>query len=351
MRTARQEPRPPAGSGPREGEAPAEPPSGNGIAKEDETPSIGRGIRGMKTQRTATGNRPPNILLLIPHDLGVFLGCYGQRSVCSPRIDRLAREGVRFSHCFTTSPECTPSRGSLMTGLQPHQSGLMGLSNFGWSLQTLHLAERLRTHGYRTHQFGFQHETHGNVADLGYDRVHAVPGCNAKDVCAELSAFLRSGEAAGNPPWFAYVGFRDVHRPWCALAESRFEPCLLQLPSWLPDIPVLRKDLARFLQDIEAMDRAVGSALDTLHELGNAPGILLTPLRCRGTRLRLRRWLRRDAVGDTRVPMNCPKTALSRHRSASPCTGATRPHWIRVSRESSSTTNSDSVLLSRKSTS
>jgi N-sulfoglucosamine sulfohydrolase len=211
-----------------------------------------------------------NMLVIIPHDLGVFLGCYGNRSVCSPRIDGLASEGVRFSHCFTTAPECTPSRGSLMTGLYPHQNGLMGLANFGWSLRTPHLAERLRSRGYRTHQFGFQHETHEPVSALGYDQAHRGPNCRAENVCAELNTFLHSAEAAAETPWFAYAGFTDVHRPWRALSASRFDPARLDVPPWLPDAPVVRKDLARFYQDIEQMDAAVGTVLDTLRDTGIA---------------------------------------------------------------------------------
>jgi N-sulfoglucosamine sulfohydrolase len=210
----------------------------------------------------------PNILVLIPHDLGLFLRCYGNRSVCSPRIDRLASEGVRFSRCFTTSPECTPSRGSLMTGLYPHQNGLMGLANFGWSLRTPHLAEHLRSQGYRTHQFGFQHETHDSVRSLGYDQVHPGPNYRSENVCSELNAFLRSAAATAEAPWFAYAGFTDVHRPWSALSESRFDPARLDVPPWLPDVSVIRKDLARFFQDIEHMDAVVGTVLDTLHDTG-----------------------------------------------------------------------------------
>lgn len=212
--------------------------------------------------------KQPNILLFIPHDLGTFLHCYGNRSVSSPNLDALAEKGVRFTNCYTTSPECTPSRGSLMTGLFPHQNGLMGLSNFGWRLKVPHLAERLNGIGYRTHLFGLQHEIHGTSRDLGYQEIHAQENRRVGAVCAEVESFLKDTAAQEVRPWFASCGFFDVHRRWRPLQESRFDPADVGVPGYLPDDPTIRADIARFHQDIEVMDDAVGSVLRTLEETG-----------------------------------------------------------------------------------
>jgi arylsulfatase A-like enzyme len=214
----------------------------------------------------SASDRRPNILVFIPHDLGTFLGCCGHDTVRSPHIDRLAARGVSFRNCFTTSPECTPSRGGLLTGLYPHQNGLMGLSNFGWSLRVPHLAARLRACGYATHQFGFQHETHTSVEVLGYDRGHRGGSTEADVVCADLRSFIRSAAPRDGAPWFACAGFRHVHRAWPR--ATRFCPDDVAVPPWLPDHPEVRKDLARFHQDIEDMDAAVGSVLTVLEETG-----------------------------------------------------------------------------------
>jgi arylsulfatase A-like enzyme len=59
----------------------------------------------------------PNIILILADDLGPFdLGCYGQRQILTPRIDRMASEGTRFTQCYGGSPVCAPSRNVLMTG-------------------------------------------------------------------------------------------------------------------------------------------------------------------------------------------------------------------------------------------
>ena len=208
----------------------------------------------------------PNILFLIPHDLGTFINCYGYESVRSPNLNALAQRGVSFTHCFTTTAECTPSRGAMMTGLMPHQNGLMGLSNFGWSLTVPHLARRLRDAGYATHHFGFQHETHEPVETLGYVHAHHDGGSKADVVCGHICDFLDSEAARTECPWFVYAGFSNVHRPWPR--ATRFKPEDIQVPSWLPDTPVVRSDLARFHQDIEDMDAAVGEVLSTLRKTG-----------------------------------------------------------------------------------
>jgi N-sulfoglucosamine sulfohydrolase len=210
----------------------------------------------------------PNILLIIPHDLGTFLRCYGNSSVSSPHLDALAQRGVRFTNFFTTCPECTSSRGSLMTGLYPHQNGLMGLAGFGWELRVPHLAGRLRDAGYRTHLFGFQHETQGSPEGLGYQEVHSQDNRRVGPVCASVEAFLRDEAEQARGPWFASCGFFDVHRRWRPLVESRFDPRKVEVPAFLPDLPIVRADLARFHQDIEVMDEAVGSVLAALERTG-----------------------------------------------------------------------------------
>jgi arylsulfatase A-like enzyme len=213
-------------------------------------------------------NEKPNILIMLPHDLGDFLGCYGHPSVQTPHLDAMAARGAQLRNCFATSPECTPSRGSLLTGLYPHQNGLMGLSNFGWSLKVPHLAGRMRDEGYVTHLFGIQHETHDPVESLGYQHVHKAESVKSPHVCKSLCSFLQESSDDTAPPWFAHAGFFDPHRTWCALSDSRFSPDEIEVPPWLPDRPVVRKDLARYHEEIAVMDEAVGTVLDTLKETG-----------------------------------------------------------------------------------
>src|SRR6186997_1709834 len=61
--------------------------------------------------------RPPNIVLIMADDLGYGeLGCYGQKKIRTPRLDQMAKEGLRFTQFYSGSPVCAPSRCVLMTG-------------------------------------------------------------------------------------------------------------------------------------------------------------------------------------------------------------------------------------------
>lgn len=75
----------------------------------------------------AAAVKRPNIVLYLSDDHGVdFVGCYGNRSVRTPNIDALAREGMKFNLMFAASPTCSPSRASMFTGLWPQRNGTMG---------------------------------------------------------------------------------------------------------------------------------------------------------------------------------------------------------------------------------
>jgi len=203
----------------------------------------------MPTQR-------PNILLIIPHDLGDTLGCYGHKTVVSPNLDRMAAEGVQFTNAFTPCPECTSSRSGLYSGYYPHQNGLMGLANFGWLLNkhTPHLAQRLQNAGYATHLFGVQHEHHGAMSEMGYQ--HVTGGRNVEPIIDDLISFLQSDDASSETPWFASCGFFDVHRHW--EEPTTFDPENIGVPDYLPDRPAVRANLAMFYQNIKTMDENIG---------------------------------------------------------------------------------------------
>jgi N-sulfoglucosamine sulfohydrolase len=75
----------------------------------------------------------PNVVLFISHDTGASVSCEGG-PIDTPNLNRVAENGVCFTNHFSTAPQCTPSRGCLITGKYPHCNGLMGLTNYGWNL-------------------------------------------------------------------------------------------------------------------------------------------------------------------------------------------------------------------------
>ena len=226
----------------------------------------------------------PNVVMIHPHNLGQHLGCYGW-DVETPNVDAIAEAGVRFENNFCTASHCSPARGSLWTGNYPHRNGLVGLAHLGWEL---HDDERtlvmdLNDAGYDTRLFGLQHissdpsragfrHVDGSTHEFSVDEP-------AAEVADSVESFLR-GVDADDRPFFASVGFSEVHR------EPLVERCLdcgwtFDLPGYdsddpedvtplpyLPDRPGIREDLSHFNGMVRAVDEAVGRIDDALSAAG-----------------------------------------------------------------------------------
>jgi len=210
----------------------------------------------------------PNVLLITVHDLGDRLGCYGHASVGSPNLDRLASEGVRLANHFTTGVYCSPSRGSIMTGLHPHVNGLQGLAHRGWDLKpdVKTLPQMLKGTDYRSVLLGYQHETpRDNVTRLGYDE-HVAAGLKLSEaVIPEALAFFDS-RAKEMRPWFAALGVFEVHNRYDDYESD--DPDRVEMPAYVPDCPEAREDMAAFDGAIRYMDARMGEVLDALDANG-----------------------------------------------------------------------------------
>ncbi len=209
----------------------------------------------------------PNVLIVITHDLGTRLGCYGETSVRTPALDDLAAEGARFGRHFATACFCSPSRGAIFTGKHPHVNGLMGLVNLDWDLPEGNrtLAQMLGASGYETYLFGMQHEVK-DVRQLGFQHLpERSIGAGCQVVAGQVAEFLRSRDRAGSP-FYARVGFFEVHRPWEKYEAG--DPGEVRVPPYLADTPGARQDVAMFHGAIRAMDAAVGSILVALEAAG-----------------------------------------------------------------------------------
>ncbi|MEU0496910.1 sulfatase [Mycobacterium sp. NPDC006124] len=206
-----------------------------------------------------------NVLLVHWHDLGRYLGAYGHHDVSSPRLDRLAAEGILFTRSHATAPLCSPSRGSLFTGRYPQGNGLVGLAHHGWEYRAgvRTLPQLLGESGWYTALFGMQHET-SFPARLGFAE-YDVSNSYCEYVVEKAAAWLHE---APSTPFLLTAGFFETHRPY---PRDRYEPAdaeAVALPDYLPDLPAIREDLADFYGSIAVADAAVGQLLDTLTETG-----------------------------------------------------------------------------------
>lgn len=110
----------------------------------------------------------PNVLFICVDDLKPLLGCYGDKQIKSPNIDRLAKRGMLFECAYCNQAVCAPSRNALLTGVRPTTSGIYDLgTNFRASAPDIvTLPEHFKQHGYRTEGLGkIFHVGHGNHED------------------------------------------------------------------------------------------------------------------------------------------------------------------------------------------
>ncbi|HEX6445157.1 MAG TPA: sulfatase [Streptosporangiales bacterium] len=219
----------------------------------------------------------PNILLVTGHDFGRQLGCYGRGSAVSPRLDRLAAEGVRFDNAFATAPTCSPSRAALHTGRYPHSAGMMGFpydaQGFRLTSNETHLAHLLRNAGYRTALVGFQHlVVPGREADLGFDEAWPDDVKDGAAVAATAVDFLRRQDAA--QPFYLELGFFQAHTDWASYPETGWageeRSRGVTIPGFLPATPAVESYLAAFQYGVRRLDEYVGTVLDALDQCGLA---------------------------------------------------------------------------------
>lgn len=234
-------------------------------------------LAGAETPAGVSAQTRPNVLLIHVHDLGQHLGCYGVETVQSPRIDRLAAQGVRFARSFCTNPGCSPSRASMFTGRYPHCTGMMGLAHgqFDWDLKPdeVHLEKMLRDAGYRTAAIGNVHETQKPV-QRGYE-IH-LKGSKAQQAADNAIKWLTQSTQKKAAPFYLSLGFIEPHRLGMPDGTHGFPGAYLQpdaakgvyVPGYLKDTPGTRQELAGLQGAIKHADEQVGRVLDAIKELG-----------------------------------------------------------------------------------
>ena len=206
---------------------------------------------------------PPNILYLHSHDTGRQVQPYGG-AVRTPRIQRLAEEGVVFRQAFCAASTCSASRACLLTGRYAHANGMLGLAHRGWSLDDYqqHIVHTLRDIGYHSTLVGEQHVSK-EPGEIGYDEVVKIGTTRATDVAPVTIDLLRR---AHRRPFFLSVGFFETHREFFRPADG--EERWAAVPAHLPDTPEIRRDMAAFNASARSLDAGIGAVLDELDALG-----------------------------------------------------------------------------------
>ena len=203
-----------------------------------------------------------NILWIISEDTGPEFGCYGYPLVHTPNVDRLAREGARFTNAFTAAPVCSASRSGFMTGMYQTSIG---------------------AHHHRSHRgdgFGLPEGVHvftKYFRDAGYTNVipagrktdwNFAPGVKAYDS-------NKWDDLKTHQPFFAQVQFSETHRKFKRCKDHPVDPAKVTLPPYYPDHPVARKDWAMYLETVNVLDEKIGRYLKRLDDDGLADNTIV----------------------------------------------------------------------------
>lgn len=222
----------------------------------------------------------PNILFILSDDHSFpDLGCYGNTNVHTPNLDSLAAEGILYTRAYTTSPQSSPSRSSMLTGLSPVK---IGTTRFGTPLSSDYkiIPEFLRQNGYFTGICGRNPHLDGPVKlSPTWKRIYDKYGLattservdyyrTGKDVIC-LESFIEFVDSCGNErPWFLWMNFNDPHRPWRPESEYRPDLADIDLPSRYPDTELVREDLANYYGEINRLDSKIGEIFKELNRRG-----------------------------------------------------------------------------------
>ena len=231
----------------------------------------------------------PNIVVFLTDDQGYAdLSSYGHPTIATPRIDRMAHEGIRLTS-FYAAPSCTPSRAQLLTGRYAVRSGEIQPtgpgSPVGLPQNEVTIAEALKARGYRTGMLGkwhlgdFASRPEFNPTAHGFDYFFGLP----------YSHDYRAPFVQDAPPVPLYRGLQEIERPVDAytltqrytqealrfIRESKGGPFFLYIAYNMPHLPVGvpasfqgRSRAGRYGDAIEEIDWSVGQVLDALTSSG-----------------------------------------------------------------------------------
>lgn len=230
------------------------------------------GMRLARAADAAKGKRP-NIVWIIVEDMSPNFGCYGETTIRTPHVDRLAAEGVRFESAFVTCPVCSPSRSALITGMYQTTIGAHHHRS-GRGTEKIHLPPATPLVPVLFQQAGYF------TCNGYFNRRKNRPGKTDYNFEWDKSIYDGtdwSGRKTGQP-FFAQIQLaggkgRTKNTP------KPVDPADVKLPPHYPDDPVIRDDWAQYLNAAMNTDIQVGQIVKRLEDegiLGNTYIFFLT---------------------------------------------------------------------------
>lgn len=207
----------------------------------------------------------PNILLILADNWRYpNAGALGDPMARTPTFDRVAREGVVFTHTFNPVPSCSPTRSCLLTGKIAHQLGERASLWSAFPRDTPVVTQLLRDAGY----------TIGYAGKPWGPGNHEISGWAENPVGPKFSDFTAfHAQLKGSAPFFFWLGNTDTatkggRLPYLADAQLQLDATQLIIPPELPDCPEVRRDLLNYYGGIMQLDQTAARALATLEAAG-----------------------------------------------------------------------------------
>lgn len=225
-------------------------------------------LTGCQEAKKKEEARPNIVILMSDNQCYNHLGCYGDPVVKTPTIDKLATEGIRFTHAFCSAPSCTPARASMLTGQDiwrlDEGANLWGTLPKKYEVYPDILEKAGYLVGYEGKGWG-----PGEVDASGRDR---NPGGDQYESFEEFYNEREKGQ-----PFCYWFSSRDPHRPFRRNGGKKAGIKLedIKVPAYLPDTKEVRKDIADYYAEIEHFDGEVAGFVELLKEMGQWDNTLL----------------------------------------------------------------------------
>jgi arylsulfatase A-like enzyme len=210
----------------------------------------------------------PNILFILADDWSYpYASIYGDHSIRTPNLDRLAQHGTVFTNAYCASPSCTPSRAAMLTGRYPHNlgEGVNLCGRLDYRIPTY--VQLLEKAGYAV-AFDRKGWAPGDFHKMGYTE-------NPAGKSAVFAPFIDS--LPKGKPFFFWFGTNDPHRPFDEGSGKKagIDPQKIRMPAFLPDVPTIRGDVADYLGEVERFDREIGELLKKLESAGQLENTII----------------------------------------------------------------------------
>jgi len=213
--------------------------------------------------------RPSIVLVLADNWAWPHASAYDDPVVKTPNFDRVAREGVLFTHAFCPVPSCTPTRNAMLTGQVPHRLEA-GASLWGYLPNKFAVyPDLLEAAGYAVGYCG-KGWSPGDYKVGGWTRNPAGP--QFKD----FEEFLKS--VPPEHPFCFWLGNMDTARHKIkagAGVAAGMKPEDVRVPAYLPDVPEVRRDILDYYEGVQRYDAVLGETLRLIEDAGRAPNTVV----------------------------------------------------------------------------